>query len=126
MPQIHQDLHLEPSLSMKPNQDFSTPYLKSMLSAEDAVEEETVIEDAEVGEDAEEVSQRHPRLHQDPDTVGPSIQTFQLETGVGVVCTSNMVVLHISVLNPPRVRGRIFTYRNLRNEDRTSPAPLKI
>ena len=90
----------------------------------DVVEEETVVAVEGVDEDAE--AKHHPKLLQNPDTKGPSTQIFQLETGMGVVCTSNMVVLHISVLNLPRVPGRIFTSKNLKNENLTSSAALTI
>ena len=88
----------------------------------DVVEEETVVAVEGVDEDAE--AKHHPKLLQNPDTKGPSTQIFQLETGMGVVCTSNMAVLHTFVQNLQLVPGRTFTFRNLKNENLTSSANL--
>ena len=105
---------------MRPNQVFSTPFLKSMLSVPIGVgvEVEVVAGVEEIVEVvAEEIKikiklqiQLQPRGR---SIKGQSTLTFLPVIGLDVRCTSDTGGGHFSVPNPPPVHGRIFSLQNL-------------
>ena len=99
---------------MKLNLVYSIRFQKSMLSDPTEVDAVDSIEAEEIVEVAVEEELNQILLLQTPtDILGPSILTFQQETGLGVVCILNTDDLHTFVQNLQPALGRTSTLPNL-------------
>ena len=101
------------------------PKLQQCQGEQEGVEAE---ETEEIEAAAEEEADQEPdQVRVKPGSLGPSILTFQLETGRGARCTSNGAKELTSVANQPHVHGRMFTPQSQpTNETGTSSGRLRM
>ena len=96
-----------------------SPRLQQPLEADEVGAVEDVEEEAaevEVVEEVEETARQVGSSHA-PEVV-PNIQICPRGSGQGVICITAGGKVHFSVLSHPLALGRIFTSRNLQNNEK--------